>query len=126
MSTLFIRGGTVVNADREFKADVITQDGKIIAVGEGGKVWDVPSDAYRILLDALGVAGPNILRAIPTKDELDLLQMILGRLNPDPSTEVKVDAVLAISDSDAERIAGKIKTATPQDMATEFARRLTD
>ena len=34
MSTLFIRGGTVVNADREFKADVITQDGKIIAVGE--------------------------------------------------------------------------------------------
>ena len=101
-------------------------DGKIIAVGEGGKVWDVPSDAYRILLDALGVAGPNILRAIPTKDELDLLQMILGRLNPDPSTEVKVDAVLAISDSDAERIAGKIKTATPQDMATEFARRLTD
>ena len=34
MSTLFIRGGTVVNADREFKADVITQDGKIVAVGE--------------------------------------------------------------------------------------------
>ena len=34
MSTLFIRGGTVVNADRAFKADVITQDGKIIAVGE--------------------------------------------------------------------------------------------
>ena len=34
MSTLFIRGGTVVNADRAFKADVITQDGKITAVGE--------------------------------------------------------------------------------------------
>ena len=34
MSTLFIRGGTVVNADRAFVADVITQDGKIIAVGE--------------------------------------------------------------------------------------------
>jgi dihydropyrimidinase len=29
-----IRGGTVVNADRAFKADVLTQDGKIIAVGE--------------------------------------------------------------------------------------------
>ena len=34
MSSLFIRGGTVVNADRAFKADVITQDGKIVAVGE--------------------------------------------------------------------------------------------
>ena len=34
MTTLFIRGGTVVNADRSFKADVITQDGKITAVGE--------------------------------------------------------------------------------------------
>jgi dihydropyrimidinase len=34
MATLFIRGGTVVNADRAFKADVITQDGKIVAVGE--------------------------------------------------------------------------------------------
>jgi len=30
-----IRGGTVVNADRAFKADVITQGGKITAVGEG-------------------------------------------------------------------------------------------
>ena len=34
MSTLFIRGGTVVNADRAFRADVITQDGTITAVGE--------------------------------------------------------------------------------------------
>jgi dihydropyrimidinase len=35
MATLFIRGGTVVNADRAFRADVITKDGKIVAVGEG-------------------------------------------------------------------------------------------
>ncbi len=34
MSSLHIRGGTVVNADRQFRADVITQDGKIVAVGE--------------------------------------------------------------------------------------------
>jgi len=34
MTTLLIRGGTVVNADRAFKADVLTQDGKIVAVGE--------------------------------------------------------------------------------------------
>ena len=35
MSSLHIRGGTVVNADRQFRADIITQDGKIVAVGEG-------------------------------------------------------------------------------------------
>jgi len=34
MSSLHIRGGIVVNADRQFRADVITQDGKIVAVGE--------------------------------------------------------------------------------------------
>ena len=34
MTSLFIRGGTVVNADRAFRADVLTQDGSIVAVGE--------------------------------------------------------------------------------------------
>jgi dihydropyrimidinase len=34
MTSLLIRGGTVVNADRAFKADVLTQDGKIVAVGD--------------------------------------------------------------------------------------------
>jgi len=33
MSSILIRGGTVVNADQAFQADVLTQDGKIIAVG---------------------------------------------------------------------------------------------
>ncbi|MFZ6848286.1 dihydropyrimidinase [Undibacterium sp. RuRC25W] len=32
--SLLIRGGTVVNADREFLADVLCDEGKIIAVGE--------------------------------------------------------------------------------------------
>ncbi len=32
---LLIRGGTVVNADREERADVLLADGKIVAVGEG-------------------------------------------------------------------------------------------
>ena len=32
---LLIRGGTVVNADREERADVLIVDGKIVAVGEG-------------------------------------------------------------------------------------------
>ena len=33
MTQLLIRGGTVVNADREFRADVLCVDGKIVAVG---------------------------------------------------------------------------------------------
>ena len=33
MSSILIKGGTVVNADQAFKADVLTQDGKIVAVG---------------------------------------------------------------------------------------------
>ena len=35
MSSLLIRGGTVVNADRAFRADVLCRDGRIVAVGEG-------------------------------------------------------------------------------------------
>ncbi|MDP3618022.1 MAG: dihydropyrimidinase [Rhodoferax sp.] len=35
MSSVLIRGGTVVNADRAFKADVLCQDGRIVGVGEG-------------------------------------------------------------------------------------------
>ena len=31
---LVIRGGTVVNADREQRADVLCVDGRIVAVGE--------------------------------------------------------------------------------------------
>ena len=34
-STVLIRGGTVVNADREQRADVLCADGVIVAVGEG-------------------------------------------------------------------------------------------
>lgn len=100
--------------------------GKLIAVGDGGKVWEVPSDAYRILLDALGVAGPNVLRDIPTKEEYDFLQTILGQLNPDPTATTKVDAVLSISEADAQRIADKIKVSTPQEIAAELSERLAE
>ena len=34
---VFIRGGTVVNSDRSFRADVLCDGGKIVAVGEGLK-----------------------------------------------------------------------------------------
>jgi dihydropyrimidinase len=40
--SLLIRGGTVVNADRMFRADVYCEDGKIAAVGEN---LDAPSGA---------------------------------------------------------------------------------
>jgi len=49
MSSLHIRGGTVVNADRQFRADVITQDGKIIAVGD-----NLTSPAGATVVDAGG------------------------------------------------------------------------
>ncbi len=35
MSAILIRGGTVVNADRQFRADVLCVDGKVHSVGEG-------------------------------------------------------------------------------------------
>jgi dihydropyrimidinase len=38
MMTVLIQGGTVVNADRTFRADVLCQDGTIAAVGEGLEV----------------------------------------------------------------------------------------
>ena len=49
MTSLLIRGGTVVNADRAFVADVLTHDGKITAVGEN---LAVPAGAT--VVDALG------------------------------------------------------------------------
>ncbi|MEI8158121.1 MAG: dihydropyrimidinase, partial [Burkholderiales bacterium] len=49
MSTLFIRGGTVVNADRAYLADVITQNGTIVAVGE-----NLSAPAGATVVDASG------------------------------------------------------------------------
>ena len=48
---LLIRGGTVVNADREFKADVLCVDGKIAALGTAA-VSQAPASAQT--LDASG------------------------------------------------------------------------
>jgi len=49
MSNILIRGGTVVNADQAFKADVLTQDGKIVAVGA-----DLQAPAGASVVDAGG------------------------------------------------------------------------
>ena len=53
--SLLIRGGTVVNADREFKADVLCIDGLIAAVGEGA-AKNAPANAQ-----ALDASGQYIL-----------------------------------------------------------------
>jgi dihydropyrimidinase len=47
MSDLLIRGGTVVNADRAFAADVLCQDGRIVAVGE-----NLPTPSGATVVDA--------------------------------------------------------------------------
>src|SRR5258707_6491867 len=50
-TSLIIRGGTVVNADREFKADVLCIDGHIAAVGENA-AKNAPANAQ--VIDAGG------------------------------------------------------------------------
>jgi dihydropyrimidinase len=47
--TTLIRGGCVVNADREFRADVLCAAGKIVAVGE-----NLPTPAHAQVIDAGG------------------------------------------------------------------------
>jgi dihydropyrimidinase len=49
MRHILIKGGTVVNADRAYLADVLTQDGQIIAVGE-----NLPAPAGATVVDAGG------------------------------------------------------------------------
>ncbi len=49
---LLIRGGTVVNADREFKADVLCVDGKVAALGAAAATTQAP--AGTTTLDASG------------------------------------------------------------------------
>jgi dihydropyrimidinase len=50
-ASILIRGGTVVNADRAFRADVLCQGDKIVAVGEH---LDAPASATTIVIDAAG------------------------------------------------------------------------
>ncbi|OSM97737.1 dihydropyrimidinase [Lonsdalea populi] len=50
--TLLIKGGTVVNADRQFRADVLCVDGVIAAVGDAAQ-FDVPAGAE--VVDAGGL-----------------------------------------------------------------------
>ena len=47
--TVLIKGGTIVNAEQTFRGDVLCQDGRITAVGEG---IDAPGDTT--VIDAGG------------------------------------------------------------------------
>ena len=49
MTNLLLRGGTVVNADQAFRADVLCQDGRIVAVGEA-----LQAPAGALVVDAGG------------------------------------------------------------------------
>ena len=67
MSNILIQGGTVVNADRAYRADVLTQDGKIVAVGDkltapaGATVVDASGQTLAVLRDHR--AGVHTIRA---------------------------------------------------------------
>ena len=47
--SVFIRGGTIVNADQSFRADVYCENGKVVGIGEG---LEVPAGAE--VIDAGG------------------------------------------------------------------------
>lgn len=91
-------------------------DKKLLAMGDGGKVWEVPNEDYRILMDALGLAGPDVLRDI-SKNELDFMQMVLSSVNPDPVAQGQVEAILKLSDEDAKRIAANVQVPSAAEIA---------
>lgn len=96
----------------------------LIAIGPGGAQWIIPSPAYQILLNAAGIAGPNVVRVLNDEAELGFLVMIRGKLNPDPVISSQIDAVLALSEEDAQRIASAIQADLADGVADELAERL--
>src|SRR3546814_6519801 len=69
---ILIRGGTVVTADHSFRADVLTQDDKIVAIGES---LEAPAGAETI--DAGGAyVLPGGIRSEEHTSELQSLMRI--------------------------------------------------
>ena len=87
MKPLLIRGGTVVNADREFKADVLCVDGRIAAVGAS---LALPGGAEQ--LDATGryvIPGgidPHTHMQLPFMGTLSTSAMAMARCAASAST----------------------------------------
>jgi len=78
----------------------------IIAVGQGGSEWIVPSQAYVDLLDHLGLASPQSV--VISKEALGFLKTISNELNPDPAVVKQVDAVLTLSPESVAALAAQI------------------
>ncbi len=53
--SILIKGGTVVNADREFRADVLCEGGKIIAFGDN---LQAPVEAPKSSTPAVSTSCP--------------------------------------------------------------------
>jgi len=84
--------------------------GNLIVIGPGGKQWDVPSEAYRVLLQAVGLVG-DITRDLGTaENELAFIKQILGSVSPDPATSQQTASVLGIPSADAEKLAMTIES----------------
>lgn len=79
---------------------------KLIVVGPGGKVWEVPNDGYRVLLDALALAPAHPIRVI-NDSELGFIQQTLSAIAPDPRNDAVVDAVFALDPADVDKIADR-------------------
>lgn len=83
--------------------------GNLIVVGPGGKQWNVPSDAYRVLLQAVGLVG-DVTRDLGSGDnELNFIKQVLESVSPDPSTSAQTARVMSIKQSDAEKLAATIE-----------------
>jgi len=78
----------------------------IVAVGQGGSEWIVPSQAYVDLLDHLGLASPQSV--VISKEALGFLKTISNELNPDPAVVKQVDAVLTLSAESVAALAAQI------------------
>ena len=90
----------------------------VIAIGTGGGFWIIPTYAYVDLLIAWELAGPDLVARPIDQTELETMRVLLATLNPrgDSNASGKVDAVLSLSEADAQRLADAV--------ADEHARRL--
>ncbi|OJU41829.1 MAG: hypothetical protein BGN97_03770 [Microbacterium sp. 69-10] len=79
----------------------------IIAVGDEGGFWVIPSEAYLNLLIAWEIAGPNLVNRPIDQNELTAMRGILGATS-NSATAARVEAVLNLTPEDAERLAAAV------------------
>ncbi|WP_292717182.1 hypothetical protein [Microbacterium sp. 13-71-7] len=98
----------------------------VVAVGEGGGFWVIPSDAYLQLLVAWELAGPNLVARPIDQNELTALCNLLRTANPggDGTPGQQVDTILKLSDDDAKRIAAQLSGTIAGDVVSQIGERL--